>query len=723
MWRKLLGGLTVVIVLIVAAAGYVLVPGEAVRPPPATIAAPNLMPLPAPFTHRWSKATSHPLLAAAAIDIDSSGGDAVFLGGSDGQPDALLVWREGQLVDIAAEVGLGDDQATYGALSTDIDGDGRVDLLTVGHAGLDLWINRGGRFERKPITIEFLADSVPMAITAGDFDRDGKVDLYISVFVSPAKFRSPVFNDAAHAKRNVLLRNMGNLAFADVTDAVTGGLQNTFLASFVDLDGDGWLDLVLAQNTGEAEILRNLGNGKFARVDIRTGYGFWMGLAFADIDADGDIDIFVSNVGNSIPTPLVKGDRRDDQTPANEWLLLRNDGTFRFHDITVEAGISGFGFGWGAAFEDVNLDGIPDLLVAENYVKWPVHRVLKLPGKLLLGGGTTPPRYFTSDAAANPSFGHVPLIADLDGDGRNDIVWANMDGPPRVYLNRTDGRFLSVRLPDTPRSIGARIRLEGVRAPVHVHVAGDGLTSDRSTQFTIGFPKGSPTPNALIIDWLDGTTTRIEAPPLNRTIPVRAPQRASRCCGGRREPAILDSLSFRKPCPAQALGKSCQVLRAAKRDHIPDVGDAERRIQLANAGHSRLRLRQTLGERAACRDHAQSAAVVRAAPHGSFRPRGCVVVTPRNEVTERDAVLKPRHALVDRAQPHRPHEMFDRHVGLATPSSDIAADVPRIGEVRIEDERAIDVSKARVEIADDMGKCVSALAQGASVVLSELHGA
>jgi hypothetical protein len=192
----------------------------------------------------------------------------------------------------------------------------------------------------------------------------------------------------------------------------------------------------------------------------------------------------------------------------------------RFTDITVSAGVSGFGFAWGAAFEDVNLDGSLDLLVAENYVKWPVHRLFKLPGKLLLSSGGPSPRFFTSNAAANSGYGHVPLIADLDGDGRNDVVWANMDGQARAYLNRTEGRFLSVRLPDTPQSIGALIQLEGVRAPVHMHIAGEGLTSDRTTQFMIGLPTDSSAPTALVIQWLDSTITRIAGPQLNEMIVI-----------------------------------------------------------------------------------------------------------------------------------------------------------------------------------------------------------
>jgi hypothetical protein len=115
------------------------------------------------------------------------------------------------------------------------------------------------------------------------------------------------------------------------------------------------------------------------------------------------------------------------------------------------------------------------------------------------------------------------LIADLDGDGRNDIVWANMDGPARAYLNKTDGRFLSVRLPDAPVSIGARISLEGLRAPVRTFIAGEGLTSDRTTQFTFGLAKDSPMPTAIVVEWRAGKVTRITDPPLNETSVVPSP--------------------------------------------------------------------------------------------------------------------------------------------------------------------------------------------------------
>jgi hypothetical protein len=80
-----------------------------------------------------------------------------------------------------------------------------------------------------------------------------------------------------------------------------------------------------------------------------------------------------------------------------------------------------------------------------------------------------------------------------------------------------------VRLPDAPSSIGARIRLEGVDAPVQVFVAGEGLTSDRTTQYVFGLPHSGPAPSALVVEWANARVTRIEKPRLNDRIVVVGP--------------------------------------------------------------------------------------------------------------------------------------------------------------------------------------------------------
>ena len=157
-------------------------------------------------------------------------------------------------------------------------------------------------------------NSVPLSVAVSDIDHDGDGDLYISVFVDFPSFRSATYNDPTHAKENRMLLNNGDFTFTDITaSSGAAGKQNTFLSVFADLDADGWQDLVVAQNTGEVEIFRNMKDRTFQSIATKSGYGFWMGVAVGDIDNDGDQDLFFSNVGQSIPTFLTAGDIRDDQ--------------------------------------------------------------------------------------------------------------------------------------------------------------------------------------------------------------------------------------------------------------------------------------------------------------------------------------------------------------------------------------------------------------------------
>jgi len=331
---------------------------------------------------------------------------------------------------------------------------------------------------------------------------------------------SATFNVPSHAKPNLLLRNDGDFRFTDITTAEVAGRQNTFTSLFVDLDGDRRQDLVVAQNTGQVEVFRSLGDGRFTSVPLSTGYGFWMGVSAGDFDSDGDQDLFFSNVGVSFPASLARGDLHDDQPYAGDWLLLRNEGEFRFTDVTRESGLAGMGFGWGSVFEDVNLDGRLDLLVAQNYVKWPPHRIFKFPGKLLLAGAESPPHFSAMPGKTDPGYGNAPLIVDLDGDGRQDIFWLNDDGPSRAYLNRSPGDAVIVSLPDAARSLGARARIVGARsAYTREFSTSIGLGTDQSPVWAFAI---SPDDREvwLEVEWPDGLLAVLDDPPRNERIEV-----------------------------------------------------------------------------------------------------------------------------------------------------------------------------------------------------------
>ncbi|MBO6521734.1 MAG: CRTAC1 family protein [Rhodospirillales bacterium] len=479
--------------------------------------------IPVAFSHNWVE-PSHPFTGAAVIDIDGDGRMELFVGGGRGQADALLGYRNGALVDLIEGTGLGKSaSATHGAASSDLDGDGDVDLAVAHEDGLTVYINQGGRFEARDVPIQLPADSVPMSVSVSDINGDGFGDLYISVFVSFPAFRSATFNDPEHAKANIMLLNDGAMQFRDVTQQTgTASVQNTFHSTFVDLDQDGDQDLVLSQNTAELEVFERTGPMKFEARPTGTGYGFWMGLAIGDPDQDGDQDILVSNIGTSIPDFVTSGDLRDDQRQNTGWGYLRNDGAFKFTDIATAMNLDGYGFAWGAQFEDLNLDGEIDLLVAQNYIKWPLHRIAPLPGKALLRLNAPEGTAFYQVPGLgldNTLFAQSPLIVDLDGDGRADVVWINMNGPVRAFLNKSPGQFLAVRLPDSPRTLGAHVTvaLADGRKLTRQVIASTGLMTDPTPDLHFGLGDASSI-ERVTLHMPSGSSAAIEKPAVNSTV-------------------------------------------------------------------------------------------------------------------------------------------------------------------------------------------------------------
>ena len=472
--------------------------------------------------NEWSE-EFHPFVGATPIDIDGDGAMEIFVGGGYGYDDMLFAYRGGSLVNIIDGTALSDTAATHGANSIDLDGDGDTDLLLARSDGVFLYVNDGGVFSRREIPLNLPPNSTPLNVAVGDIDRDGDGDLYVSVFVDLANFHSATFNNPDHAKANIMLRNDGGLSFTDITESSnTASLQNTFLASFIDLDGDGWQDLIVSQNTGQVEIFRNRRDNTFASVKVKTGWGFWMGLAAGDIDKDGDLDLFFTNSGNSVPAFLLEliGDGSDSQPRNYGWILLRNEGNFRLRDITDEYQLNDYGFAWGAVFEDLTLNGELELLVAQNYIKWPPHRWSKLSGKSFVRSGGA--FYHARELGLeNPAFGQSPLIADINSDGKPDVFWVNMKGVGRAFINRAENNFITLLFPDSVDSIGAKVYVAaGEKSQTRQILNNLGMSTDQLSAATFGL--GSKTKaSQIIIEWPDGFKKIIDNPPINKIIRVR----------------------------------------------------------------------------------------------------------------------------------------------------------------------------------------------------------
>lgn len=488
--------------------------------------------IPTDFVHRWAGRETHILSAAAVLDADGDGALELFVGGGEGQADQLLHYVDGRMQARADGRRLSSPSASYAATASDLDLDGRPDLLVSRRNGVTLYLNRtppGGELRfvsRLLLRASLPEDAVALGVAPADYDRDGDMDLYVSVFVDAEHFRSVTFNDASHAKKNILLRNEGGLRFVDATqEAGAAATQNTFGALWADLDQDRWLDLLLAPNTEQVQILHNQRNGRFRLIDLPTGRGFWMSATVGDIDADSDADLFLSNSGISMPDWLLRGDLRADQRFRGRWALLRNDGGMRFADVSRAYGIYDYGFGWGGVMEDVNLDGRLDLLVGQNYIKWPLHHLWKLPGKVLLNLEAYMPPLRQVDALGldNRYFGQSPLVMDMNGDGRQDVLWLNMDGPLRAFLNRSKENYVMVRLPDRADLVGTQVTLvfaDG-RSPTHFVGNNIGIGTDQSSDIAFGLA-GRSAVEQIVIDWPNGRRKIIANPPINQRIAVPA---------------------------------------------------------------------------------------------------------------------------------------------------------------------------------------------------------
>ncbi len=482
-----------------------------------------------PFVHRHDAENSLPFLGSAIIDVDGDGTEEVFLGGGYDQPDALFAFRGGAFVDISDGAGLdkSEQDTTLGAAVIDATRDGRSDLVVTRDSGVYLYTNAGGRFEGRRLDIEMNDMTTPLSPSVVDLDQDGDVDIFVSGYVRADKVEGQsIFNDVGYGGTSVMAQNDGSNRFRDITsESGLEYLHNTFQATFVDLDEDRAPDLVVAYDTGQVRTWRNLGDGRFENVlNPNSGqYSYPMGIAVGDYDNDTSIDFFFSNVGTSPPGFLVEGDLREDQVFNRDWILFRNAGGFEFEDRAEQAGVAGFEFGWGAVMEDFNLDGREDLVVAENYVGFPPHQLGRLPGRLLVQREDQ--RFAAAEdvaGIANPFFGITPLVADFNDDGYPDLLWVNLNGPTRAFLNEGGDRsYLKIRFNDQPRSLGAIARVTTDLGQTYVRhlVANEGLCSDQSHVLLFGLDDARAV-DRVEVSFLDGEKRIIEAPPINTTLRI-----------------------------------------------------------------------------------------------------------------------------------------------------------------------------------------------------------
>ena len=201
--------------------------------------------------------------------------------------------------------------------------------------------------------------------------------------------------------------------------------------------------------------------------------------------------------------------------------MFHNEGNFEFTDTADEVKVADYEFSWGCIFEDFNLDGRTDLVVSENYVDLPPHKLefLRLPGRFLLQN--TEGEFAEVGAETgivNTQFGISPVTADFNLDGAPDLIHINIAGASKAFVsNNTDKGFVKVSLPNIVEAVSAMVKAELAdgRTIYEPFVKGEGLCSDCSPIITIG--TGGAEVKSIEVKFLGGQTQVFDAPVLGST--------------------------------------------------------------------------------------------------------------------------------------------------------------------------------------------------------------
>lgn len=382
----------------------------------------------------------------AVGDFNNDGWPDLFLlgGGGAGGVDRLFINNgDGTFTDRAAEWGVALTHIGFGSAVGDYDRDGWQDIYITsrGISGSEspgnhiLYHNNGGQSFTNVATaagVNRTAVGTPDGFGAawGDYDLDGWLDLFVAGWVT-------------NSGGNRLFHNNRDGTFTDVTTtAIQFDLTSThgFAPRFVDMNGDGYPELLLAADYGTSRYLINNGDGTFTEHTALSGLGLdtnGMGQAVGDFNRDGLLDWYVTSI-------------YDSHTLFGNALYIAT-GPDTFLESSRTLGVSNGGWGWGTVAADFDHNGWLDLVATNGWSGGSAHD----PTKLFMNSG-----FVFSEAAVAAGVDHTGqgrglLSFDYDRDGDEDFVIFSNGDYLRLYRNDLSGpntHWLKVSLSNAGRS-------------------------------------------------------------------------------------------------------------------------------------------------------------------------------------------------------------------------------------------------------------------------------
>jgi enediyne biosynthesis protein E4 len=490
----------------------------------------------------------------AFLDYDSDGDQDLLLinssewPGASNQAATMALYQNdgrGKFKDVTKPAALDFSMYGMGVAAGDYDNDGRSDIFISAVGYNRLLHNEGGRFVDAGERAGAKGSSNQWSTSCGfvDYNNDGLLDLFVCNYVQWSReidleqnrqvpgigrVYGPPF--AFAGTHPYLYRNEGDGRFTEVSAPAGLRKQNPTTGQFlgkslgvapVDLDGDGWIDFVVANDTNPNQVFHNQKDGTFREIGGTSGLGYdafgnvrgAMGIDTAWFGDDASLGIAIANFANEMNSFYVARPfslQFKDEAPLNP-VGVSSRTLLKF----------------GLIFFDYDLDGWPDLLTSNGHLDADLTKARKgqgyaQPAQLFWNGGPHQEMTFVPVTEEHsgpdlfkPIVGRGATFADIDADGDLDVLMTQIAGLPLLLRNdqQTGHRFLRLKLTGTKSNrdaIGARVTLKGKDRIWQTQVMPTrSYLSQSELAVTIGFGDSNP-PATLEIRWPSGRNQKAE---------------------------------------------------------------------------------------------------------------------------------------------------------------------------------------------------------------------